>query len=96
MASHPARSLIRILHKSQHFLVIDKPFDVVLNSDDPQRESVCNLLKEQHPDTSNDKLKVCTFFYVRSRCKCWNQFNSLDIIPLIDWIIQLPEYLSFP
>ena len=50
---------LRILHQSKHFIVIDKPFDVIINSDEPDRVSVHSLLKDQFPDLTNDNLKVC-------------------------------------
>jgi len=56
---------LRILHQSKHFIVIDKPFDVIINSDEPDRVSVHSLLKDQFPDLTNDNLK--TGFYVAHR-----------------------------
>ena len=53
---------LRILHQSKHFIVIDKPFDVIINSDEPDRVSVHSLLKDQFPDLTNDNLKVSTYF----------------------------------
>lgn len=50
-------SKIRILHKSPQFLVIDKPFDLVMNHDDPQRDSVHLRLQKELPETVNPKLK---------------------------------------
>ena len=54
---------LRILHLSKHFIVIDKPFDVIINSDEPDRVSVHSLLKDQFPDLTNDNLKVSTYLY---------------------------------
>ena len=53
---------LRILHQSKHFIVIDKPFDVIINSDEPDRVSVHSLLKDKFPDLTNDNLKVSTYF----------------------------------
>ena len=52
---------LRILHQSKHFIVIDKPFDVIINSDEPDRVSVHSLLKDQFPGLTNDNLKVRTY-----------------------------------
>ena len=55
---------LRILHQSKHFIVIDKSFDVIINSDEPDRVSVHSLLKDQFPDLTNDNLKVSsTYLY---------------------------------
>ena len=59
---------LRILHQSKHFIVIDKPFDVIINSDEPDRVSVHSLLKDQFPDLTNDNLKVSTYLHDQS-CK---------------------------
>ena len=55
---------LRILHQSKHFIVIDKPFDVIINSDEPDRVSVHSLLKDQFPDLTNDNLKVSTYLLI--------------------------------
>ena len=51
-------STLEVLHKSDNFIVINKPFDLILNSDDPNRESVCKALKEQFPEHFNPSLEV--------------------------------------
>ena len=56
---------LRVLHRSAHFLAIDKPFDVVLNSEDPDRVSVHSLMRQQFPEAVNESL---TFgFYTAHR-----------------------------
>ena len=40
---------IRIVVKNDDFIVVDKPFDLVLNSDDPERDSVFKRLAEKYP-----------------------------------------------
>ena len=52
---------LRILHQSEHFIVVDKPFDVIINSDEPNRMSVHSLLKEQIPNITNENLKVSKY-----------------------------------
>ena len=49
---------LRILHQSANYVVIDKPFDVILNSDDADRDSVHARMKSQFPELVNTKLKV--------------------------------------
>ena len=53
---------LQILHRSVNYLVINKPFDLVMNSDDPQRISLHSLMKEQFPEAVNNKLKVSCFW----------------------------------
>ena len=57
---------LRILHHSEHFIVVDKPFDVIINSDEHDRISVHSLLKEQFPDLSNENLKVSKCYVLRT------------------------------
>ena len=38
---------LRVLHRSPHFLVVEKPPDLVLNSDDPGRDSLHLRMAEQ-------------------------------------------------
>ena len=52
---------LEILHFSPHFIAINKPFDVIMNSDDPERISVAKMLSQQLPETANAKLKVNKF-----------------------------------
>ena len=50
------KKILQILHRSKNFICVNKPFDVVVNDNDLERESVMNLLKDQCPGTSNPKL----------------------------------------
>ena len=60
---------LRILHQSKHFIVIDKPFDVIINSDEADRVSVHSLLKDQFPDLTNDNLKVSKYCFSTNKLK---------------------------
>ena len=51
-------SALEVLHKSDNFIVVNKPYDLILNSDDPNRESVCKVLKVQFPEHFNPSLEV--------------------------------------
>ena len=65
MRDNPVFSTLKILHKSENFIVINKPFDLIINSDDPQRQSVCNILQDTHPELSNSSVKYG--FYILHR-----------------------------
>ena len=51
-------SPLLVLHRSDHFLVLSKPFDLVINSDDPERDSLYKRMREQFPELADDKFKV--------------------------------------
>ncbi len=50
---------LRVLHRSPHFLVVEKPADLVLNSDDPDRDSLHARMARQFPQLADfEKYKV--------------------------------------
>lgn len=49
---------VKIVYQSHNFLVVDKPYDLVINSDDPNRESLFKVLTQNHPELSSEKYKV--------------------------------------
>jgi 23S rRNA-/tRNA-specific pseudouridylate synthase len=49
---------LQILHESSDFIALNKPFDLVINSDDPDRSSVYSLLREKRPDLYSDEFEV--------------------------------------
>ena len=50
---------LTIVHRSDNFLVVDKPPDLIINSDDPDRDSVYLRLQRQFPDLADiSKYKV--------------------------------------
>eukprot|EP00088_Acartia_fossae_P039563 TRINITY_DN4118_c0_g1_i11.p1 TRINITY_DN4118_c0_g1~~TRINITY_DN4118_c0_g1_i11.p1 ORF type:complete len:287 (+),score=-3.80 TRINITY_DN4118_c0_g1_i11:83-943(+) len=56
---------LEILHKSEHFIVVNKDFDVVINSNDPERLSIYRQLSYKYPELANEKLTHG--FYVAHR-----------------------------
>ncbi len=46
---------LRVLHLSRHFLVVEKPPDLVLNSDDPHRDSLHKRMAGQFTDVADFK-----------------------------------------
>lgn len=44
---------LTIVHRSDNFLVVDKPPDLIINSDDPDRDSVYLRLQRQFPDLAD-------------------------------------------
>ncbi len=62
---------LRVLHRSPHFLVVEKPPDLVLNSDDPGRDSLHLRMAEQFKQLADfGKYKV------RMGPPAWSQFTS--------------------
>ena len=54
---------LTVVHRSDNFLVVDKPPDLIINSDDPDRDSVYLRLQKQFPDladTSKYAVSICT------------------------------------
>ncbi|XP_055907020.1 RNA pseudouridylate synthase domain-containing protein 1-like [Eupeodes corollae] len=45
-----------ILYQSKHFLVVNKPPDILINSNDCTKSTVQTMLRNQFPDLSNPKL----------------------------------------
>ena len=58
MIQERSDSELRILHQSTNFLVVDKPFDLIINSDDPERQSLHSMLSQKFPELVNPDLKV--------------------------------------
>ena len=51
---------LSVVHRSDNFLVVDKPPDLIINSDDPDRDSVYLRLQRQFPDLADtSKYAVC-------------------------------------
>jgi len=46
-----------ILYHSEHYIIIDKEFDILINSDRPEDVTVQNQLKHQFPQLANSRLK---------------------------------------
>ena len=44
---------LTVVHRSDNFLVVDKPPDLIINSDDPDRDNVYLRLQKQFPDLAN-------------------------------------------
>ena len=49
---------LKVLHRSENFLAVDKNFDLVMNDDDPERFSLAKLLKRELPELYNHKFAV--------------------------------------
>jgi len=54
--------VLKILYRSENFLVVDKNFDLVMNDDDPERFSLAKLIKRELPELYNDRFVVSVFF----------------------------------
>ena len=50
--------VLKVLHRSENFLAVDKNFDIVMNDDDPERFSLAKLLKRELPELYNHKFAV--------------------------------------
>lgn len=49
--------VLDILHKSDNFIIVNKPYDILINSDDVNvKPTVQTLLKERYPDLANTNL----------------------------------------
>ena len=59
---------LKILHHSENFVVVDKPFDVIINSEEADRVSVHSLMREQFPHLTNKNLKVSCII-IKSKTK---------------------------
>lgn len=73
-------SSILVLHHSSHYLVVDKPPDIVINSNDPQRTSLSTLLRQQFPHLWN--VKYTHGFRILHRLD--HATSGIFIIPLSD------------
>ena len=49
---------LKVLHRSENFLAVDKNFDLVMNDDDAERFSLAKLLKRDLPELYDDKFAV--------------------------------------
>lgn len=49
---------LKVLHRSENFLAIDKDFDLVMNDDDPERFTLASLIKRDLPGLYNHKYAV--------------------------------------
>ncbi len=58
----PSEFQLKILHKSENFLVVDKNYDLVMNDDDPDRFSLAKLLKRELPDLYNENYAVSSIY----------------------------------
>ena len=58
---NPSEFQLKILHRSENFLAIDKNYDLVMNDDDPDRFSLAKLLKRELPDLYDDSYAVGSF-----------------------------------
>ncbi|XP_070164738.1 RNA pseudouridylate synthase domain-containing protein 1 [Polyergus mexicanus] len=57
---------VKIVHRSENFLVIDKPYDTYINSDNPDRKNTVQLeLRKMLPDLVNPKLRHEFYFVHR-------------------------------
>ena len=77
-------SSIKIIHQSANFIVVNKPFDLIINSDDPERQSAFKILQETHPDLTNPKLKHG--FYILHRLDYAT--SGILVIPLTKKFVQ--------
>ncbi|TRY73378.1 hypothetical protein TCAL_05542 [Tigriopus californicus] len=71
---------IKILHKSANFLVVNKPHDLVINSDDPKRDSLYKCLAHNYPQLASKKYK----FGFRVLHRLDYATSGLMVIPLTD------------
>lgn len=53
----PVLNIPEILHLCPDYIVIDKPYDTPINSDDPDRVSVETLLSKYYPHLRDPTLK---------------------------------------
>ena len=74
----PKQKLLEILHKSKNYIVVNKPYDMIINTDDVERESVSKLLKSQLPETFNNQIKYG--YYVCHRLD--HATSGVFVIPL--------------
>ena len=50
---------LTVLYQSEHYLVVDKPYDLILNSEDENRLSLSTLICKQYPQyVDRDKCLV--------------------------------------
>ena len=72
------QKLLEILHKSKNFIVVNKPYDMIINTDEVDRESVFKLLKSQCPETCNNQIKFG--YYICHRLD--HATSGVFVIPL--------------
>ena len=75
---------IEIIHKSPNFIVVNKPFDLIINSDDPDRQSAFKILQDTNPELINPKLKHG--FYVLHRLDYAT--SGILVVPLTKKSVQ--------
>jgi hypothetical protein len=49
---------LKVIYRSENFLVVDKNFDLVMNDDDPDRFSLAKLIKRELPELYDDQYSV--------------------------------------
>ena len=52
---------LKVILRSENFLVVDKNFDLVMNDNDPERFSLAKLIKRELPDLYDDQFLVKKF-----------------------------------
>ncbi|XP_012058334.1 PREDICTED: RNA pseudouridylate synthase domain-containing protein 1-like [Atta cephalotes] len=54
---HEKHKSVKIMHRSENFLVIDKPYDMYINSNNPDRKNTLQMeLRQMLPDLVNPRL----------------------------------------
>eukprot|EP00095_Tigriopus_kingsejongensis_P012111 maker-scaffold97_size377342-snap-gene-0.17 protein:Tk12111 transcript:maker-scaffold97_size377342-snap-gene-0.17-mRNA-1 annotation:"rna pseudouridylate synthase domain-containing protein 1" len=71
---------IHILHQSPNYLVVSKPYDLIINANEPSRMSLHNSLALKCPDLTNDKYK----FKFRVLHRIDYATSGLVVVPLTD------------
>ncbi len=76
---------IEVLYRSEHFLVVNKPHDLVLNSDDPSRDSLHSRMAMQMPQLADfHKYQVqCSLLAVH--LICWRIWPPKFPVPTCSW-----------
>ncbi len=82
---------VRVLHQCDNFLVVDKPYDFVLNSDEPDRPNLYSNLAKRFPDLVDPTKKVnCTEVCERS-----TKFNTNRVILILQHHFAVAHRLDF-
>ena len=74
----PNQKFLEILHKSKNYIVVNKPYDMIINTDDVERESVFKILGSQFPETCNNQIKYG--YYICHRLD--HATSGVFVIPL--------------
>lgn len=72
-----------VLYKSNNYIIVNKPFDVKINSQDSRDYTVADNLKTAFPEL-HDQSCVHHFRYYKLYCEYWRLYNGMPLSLPVD------------